>query len=188
MSKPDDARALRSRQALRAALLELLADHPLHEITIRDITARAGLSYPVFFRRYGRKEELLAEVAEEEVRGLMAQTYPVLEGQGPEAGLTEVCNYIRARKALWKSLLTTGAAPTMRAEFARLSAQYGTNGPRANPWLPVSLASAFVSAAMFEVLVWWMEQADDYPTDNVIAFLRHLVVQPTMTQHEIKLV
>lgn len=188
MSKPDDARALRSRQALRSALLALLADRPLHEITIRDITARAELSYPVFFRRYGSKEELLAEVAEEEVRGLMAQTYPVLEKQGPDAGLTEVCGYIQARKALWKSLLTTGAAPAMREEFARLSAKYGAEGPRANPWLPISLASAFVTAAMFEVLVWWLEQPEDYPVENVMTFLRHFVVRPTMEGHDIKLV
>lgn len=188
MSKPDDARALRSRQALRAALLEMLADRPLHEITIRDITARAGLSYPVFFRRYGSKEELLAEVAEEEVRGLLARTYPVMEAEGTDAGLLATCTYIKSHRGLWKALLTTGAAPAMRQEFARISSQYGAAGPRANPGLPVSLATAFVTAAMFEVLVWWMEQPDDYPVENVMAFLRHLVVRPAMDGQDIKLV
>jgi len=188
MSRPDDARALRSRQALRSALLDLLAERSLHEITIRDITSRAGVSYPVFFRRYGSKEELLSEVAAEEVRNLMARTFPVMEASGVDSSLAEVCAYIQAHRALWTALLTTAAAPAMRQEFARLSAQYGDSGPRANPWLPVSLASAFVTAAMFEVLVWWMEQPDDYPVENVMAFLRHLVVRPTMTQHEIKLV
>ncbi|MEJ6010401.1 TetR/AcrR family transcriptional regulator [Novosphingobium aquae] len=188
MSKPDDARALRSRQALRNGLLELLGERPLHEITIRDITGRAGVSYPVFFRRYGSKEELLAEVAAEEVRNLMARTYPVLEAEGPDASLGAICAHIQANRALWTSLLTTGAAPAMREEFARLSAEYGVTGPRANPWLPVPLASAFVSAGIFEILVWWLAQPEDYPVQNVIAFLNHLVVQPTIFAKEITLV
>ncbi|WP_310535165.1 TetR/AcrR family transcriptional regulator [Novosphingobium sp.] len=188
MSKPDDARALRSRQALRNGLLDLLGERPLHEITIRDITGRAGVSYPVFFRRYGSKEELLAEVAAEEVRNLMARTYPVLEAEGPDASLGAICAHIQANRALWTSLLTTGAAPAMREEFARLSAEYGVTGPRANPWLPVPLASAFVSAGIFEILVWWLAQPEDYPVQNVIAFLNHLVVQPTIFAKEIKLV
>ncbi|WP_310532437.1 TetR/AcrR family transcriptional regulator [Novosphingobium sp.] len=188
MSKPDDARALRSRQALRNGLLDLLGERPLHEITIRDITGRAGVSYPVFFRRYGSKEELLAEVAAEEVRNLMARTYPVLEAEGPDASLGAICAHIQANRALWTSLLTTGAAPAMREEFARLSAEYGVTGPRANPWLPVPLASAFVSAGIFEILVWWLAQPEDYPVQNVIAFLNHLVVQPTIFAKEIKLI
>ena len=188
MSKPDDARALRSREALRTGLLELLGERPLHEITIRDITGRAGVSYPVFFRRYGSKEELLAEVAAEEVRNLMARTYPVLEAEGPDASLGAICAHIQANRALWTSLLTTGAAPAMREEFARLSAAYGVSGPRANPWLPVPLASAFVSAGIFEILVWWLAQPENYPVQTVIAFLNHLVVQPTIFAKDIKLV
>lgn len=187
MSKPDDARALRSREALKAALLALLEERQFHEITIRDITIRAGVSYPVFFRRYGAKEELLRDLASEEVRRLLRISYPALQSGTPEGSLAELCRYVDEHRTLWKSLLTTEAANAMRSEFAHISAGIGELDSRANPWLPVSLASRFVASGVFEILSWWLSQPDDYPIRNVLAFLRQLIVEPTLTAQEVEL-
>lgn len=187
MSKPDDARALRSREALKAALLALLEERQFHEITIRDITIRAGVSYPVFFRRYGAKEELLRDLASEEVRRLLRISYPALQSGTPEGSLAELCRYVDEHRTLWKSLLTTEAANAMRSEFAHISAGIGELDNRANPWLPVSLASRFVASGVFEILSWWLSQPDDYPVRNVLAFLRQLIVEPTLTAQVVEL-
>lgn len=188
MSRPNDARALRSREALRQGLLSLVEERPFHEITIRDITNRAGVSYPVFFRRYASKEELLGDLAAEEVRNLLAHTYPLTNEASPKGSLHEMCAYVQARRSLWKSLLTTGAAAAMREEFARIAAEIGQTGPRSNPWLPVSLASAFVAAGIFEILAWWLAQPDDYPMRNIEIFLDRLVARPTALAQDVKLV
>ena len=81
MSRPNDARALRSQEALRNALLELVEDRPFDQVSIRDITNVAGVSYPVFFRRYASKEQLLEDIATEEVRRMLALTSPILDEQ-----------------------------------------------------------------------------------------------------------
>ena len=62
---PTDARQVRSRSALAAALLELLEERPFDQLTIREITARAGTGYATFFRHYPDKEALLHDVAAE---------------------------------------------------------------------------------------------------------------------------
>jgi len=187
MSRPDDARALRSREALKNALLALLEERQFHEITIRDITNRAGVSYPVFFRRYGAKEELLSDIASAEVRNLLNRSYPALKSGSPEKSLGELCMYVDEHRALWKSLLTTEAASAMRSEFAHISAGIGELDNRANPWLPVSLASRFVASGVFEILAWWLSQPDDYPIRNVLAFLNQLIVEPTLVSRPIEL-
>jgi AcrR family transcriptional regulator len=74
MSTPNDPWALRCRQALRTALLTLIDQRLFDQITIRDITNAAGVSYPVFFRRYATKDDLLEDVAAEEVRALPPQS------------------------------------------------------------------------------------------------------------------
>lgn len=187
MSRPDDARALRSREALQGALLALLEERQFHEITIRDVTTCAGVSYPTFFRRYGSKEELLEDIAAAEVRRLLGTTYPSLEPDSPEKSLRELCAYVQQHRALWKSLLTTQAAGAMRIEFARISADIGNSqhAGRMNPWLPVSLASRFVASGVFEILAWWLSQEEDYPVRNVVAFLMQLIVEPTLVSHEV---
>lgn len=179
MSRPNDARALRSREALRAGLLALLQEQPFHQISIRDITNKAGVSYPVFFRRYGNKEELFADLAAEEVRNLLTRTYPMLEHSQAPGGIHEMCAYVQERRTLWKALLTTGGASAMRDEFTRISAEIGHTGLRSNPWLPVSLASSFVATGILEILTWWLNQPDDYPIRNIEIFLDRLIVRPT---------
>jgi len=189
MSRPDDARALRSREALQGALLTLLEERQFHEITIRDITNRAEVSYPTFFRRYGTKEELLEDIAAGEIRRLLTTTYANLELNSPEKSLRQLCQYVQDHRKLWKSLLTTQAEVAMRIEFARISAGIGNDQQaiRMNPWLPVSLASRFVATGVLEILGWWLSQDEDYPVRNIVAFLMQLIVEPTLVSHEVEL-
>lgn len=173
--RPHDLRVVKSRQALRMGLLRLLERRNLENITIKDITNEAGVSYPVFFRQFASKEELLADLATNEVRMLLEQTYATFDPASSSS--RALCLYVQGHKAVWRSLLTTGAASAMRAEFARVSAEIGYSGHRANPWLPVELASGFVASGVFEVLAWWLSQPDGYSVEKAIKLLDALVIR-----------
>ncbi|MEJ2408710.1 MAG: helix-turn-helix domain containing protein [Novosphingobium sp.] len=60
---PTDARWIRSRKALNAALPALLEERAFDQLTIREITARTSTGYATFFRHYPDKEALLNDVA-----------------------------------------------------------------------------------------------------------------------------
>lgn len=187
LSRPHDRRAVKSREALRTALLRLLESRPLDQITIKEITTEAAVSYPVFFRQFFSKEELLADLATDQVRELLRHTYPTLDVAAPSSSLAELCNYVEEHRGLWRSLLTTGAAPAMRAEFASIAAEIGNTAPRTNPWLPVELASAFAASGIFEILAWWLGQREDYPVANVVKLLDTLIVRSMMVPQDIRL-
>ncbi len=51
--------ALRSRKALAKALIHLLLERPLKDITIEDITSSAGLSRQTFYTNFSQKEDIL---------------------------------------------------------------------------------------------------------------------------------
>ena len=78
MSTVADARVVRSREALREAMVELAAELPLDAITVRAIAARAGVGYATFFRHYSDKETLLADVAQQLTQEFLAQVAPLL--------------------------------------------------------------------------------------------------------------
>jgi AcrR family transcriptional regulator len=187
LSRPDDPRALKSRKALRDALLVLLEERSFEQITIKELTAAASVSYPVFFRQFADKEELLADLAANEVRALLALTHPIVDEAVAMNNLREMCRYVQQRRSLWKSLLTAGAASTMRGEFARISAEIARAGPQANPWLPVELASSFVAAGIFEILAWWLNQPQAYPIGNVARILNALIARPLTVPQNIQL-
>ena len=184
--KPDDARAHRSVEALRAAFLELIETRPFEAVTIRDITAAAGVSYPTFFRRFAGKEELLADIATSEVRQLLALGEEAM-GQGGRSSPAAMCAHVAAHRQLWRTLLTGGAAAAMRTEFMAISREIAESRPRINPWIPVDLAVPFVAGGIFEILAWWMRQPDDYPVGNVVTLLDALVVDVTARPRPISL-
>lgn len=187
MSRPEDARALRSRDALQIALLALIDERPLEHISIRDITNRAGVSYPVFFRRYANKEELLNDIATGEIRQLLSLTSPIFEGSKQTESLKALCAYIDEQRGLWTRLLTGGAASAMREEFRRIAKEIGDTREQANPWLPRDLAASFVVAGLFEILAWWLRQPIDYPIENVITMIDALVVRATARPLDVQL-
>lgn len=185
--RPQDARAVRSREALRGALLLLVEAKPFEQIAIKEITERAGVSYPVFFRQFSSKEELLEDVAAGEVRNLLSRTNTALISQNIEQNLFEMCDYVNQRRTLWTTLLTGGAASVMRAEFTRISNDIRESRERANPWLPAELATAFVVNGLFEILSWWLRQPDNYPIGNVVKLIDVLIVRSTMQPVDIEL-
>lgn len=69
-SKPDP-RILRSTAALRAALLQLMAQKPFHDVTITDIVKQAGYNRGTFYANYGTKEELLNDMIEDKIQDLL---------------------------------------------------------------------------------------------------------------------
>ncbi len=177
MSRPNDARALKSREALQAALLSLVEERPFNQVSIRDITTRAGVSYPVFFRRYAAKEQLLGDIATEEVRKLLSLTAPIFDADQQEESVRALCAYVSDHRQLWSQLLTGGAAPIMRDEFKRIAREIGGTRQPANPWLPTDLAAAFVVSGLFEILAWWLSQPDDYPIEKVVRIIEILIVR-----------
>lgn len=184
--RPDGLRAQRSIEALRAALLKLIEVKSIDEITIRNITDTAGLSYPTFFRRFARKEELLEDVAAAEVREVLSLGRTALQDGGSGSGEL-LCNYVYAHRRLWRTLLTGGASGVMRVEFMRIAKEIADSRAPSNPWLPADLAVGFVTGGIVEVLTWWMNQPDDYPLGNVIKLFDALIVDNTSRPRDIRL-
>lgn len=173
-----DLRMLRTRQALRRALLALLDRNQLDQITIRDIVAEAGVGYATFFRHHASKEELLNEIAAEQVGSLMALTLPLLDPTDTRVSCLALAKYVDKHRALWSALLTGGAAGALRAEFIRLAQEAAAN-VRSNEWIPVELGAVYGVTATIEILTWWLRRpAGEYTPEQVAEFIDRLVVAP----------
>jgi AcrR family transcriptional regulator len=173
-----DARILRSREALRRGLLALLEKKQFEQITIRDIAAQAKVGYATFFRHHPSKEDLLGEIAAEEIAQLMALTLPLLDARDTRVSCLALCNYVDQHRVLWSVLLAGGAAATLRAELIRLARQWAPK-VRTSRWIPVELGTVSGVAATIEILSWWLHRpAGEYSAEQVAEFLDRLVVAP----------
>jgi AcrR family transcriptional regulator len=170
---------VRSQKALNDALLALLEEKPFDQITIREISARAGTGYATFFRHYPTKEALLGDVASEEISGLLALSLPILAEAKSLESTRVLCGHVGEHRKLWQALLAGGAAGIVRDEFIR-QARLLPAGSSQLDWLPSDLGVVHGTGAMIDGLAWWLTVGTDLSADAIAAILHRLVIAPLM--------
>jgi AcrR family transcriptional regulator len=178
LSTASDARAVRTREALRRALLGLLKRKPLDQITIRDIAAAARVGYTTFFRHHPTKEALLDAVAATQINRLIELTLPSADAGDTRAASMALCRYVHQHRTLWAVLLTGGAAPILREQF--MSQSRALAAPRARPghWVPADVSVLLVISGTLEVLTWWLSQKRPWSVVKAAELHDRLVVSP----------
>jgi AcrR family transcriptional regulator len=171
---------LRTRAALRQALLALIERKPFDDITIRDIVATAAIGYATFFRHFPTKAALLDEVAADQIDRLTAMSIPALSSGGPRASSMAICSYVNEHRAVWSALLTGGAAGAMREEFSRVARLSAERQIQTVSWLPVELSVLYGVSAIVEILTWWLRQRKPLPVAQIAEILDRLVISPTV--------
>jgi len=177
-----DARAARSRDAMRAALLRLLESHALDEITIRHIAAEAGVGHATFYRHYGTKDELLDDVAAAEMDRLIEVSLAALGSNDSAAASLVVCSYVHEHWSLWSSLLTGGAAAAMKEELLKLTRDIASGWTPIPHRLPTDLRIALATATVIEILVWWLRQENPMPVEEIAKIFEEVVVVPLVSE------
>ena len=181
---PADARQLRSRSALTGALLALLEDRAFDQLTVREITARAGTGYATFFRHYPTKEALLGDIAADEIAELLARTIQIMVDNGSYESTEAVCAHVWRHRRLWSALLTGGARGMVREEFIRQARDLQPDDRHRIEWLPADLGVLHGAGATIDVLAWWLEQEKPYEVHDVAEILHRLVIAPlTGSEH-----
>jgi len=175
-----DPRAVRTRAVLRSALLQLLERKSLERVTIREITATAGIGYVTFFRHHPTKEALLHEVAAEQVRRLIELMLPALDARDPRTASIALCRYVDGHRKLWSTLLTGGAAPVLKEELVRLAGEVADSRSDPDNWLPPELAIAFNVTSTIELLSWWLRQRRPVSIERVAQIHERIIIAPTL--------
>ena len=175
-----DARSLRSQEALRAALLRLIEAKPFVEISLRDIAAEAGVSYPTVFKHFASKEALFEDLAREEISDFFQQTLTD-DARAPDWRPGEQMRlYVSERRGLWRTLLTAGAVEAMRSEFLRIGREKASARPVLPHGFPVDMVSGVVVSGLFEIIAWWLAQGEDGESADVATMLETLVLEPVL--------
>jgi AcrR family transcriptional regulator len=183
-STAKDARVVRTRESLRRALLELLQTSSFESITIREIAATAGIGYTTFFRHHPTKESLLDEIAAEEMRRLLEFVQSGFDTEDTRAASLALFNYVDRHRALWSTLLTGGAASTLRDEFIRVSKRVAEDAGRSADWLPAEVGIVLVASGTIELLAWWLAQRRPAPVEQVATIYERVVLSPVYHAHD----
>ena len=173
-----DARKRRTRAALRSAMLDLLTRKSFEQIQILDLTGAAKVGYATFFRHYASTVAVLEEIATDEIRALLAMTIPVFQHTDSVATVRALCQYVFARRLLWRTLLTGGAAHSVRAEFVRQARVWSRDMVGKTTRVPQDLGTACAAGATLDALAWWLEGDLSHTVDEMAGFIDRLIITP----------
>ena len=180
-----DARTVRTRQALRTALLRLLESRPLADITILDICDLAEVGYTTYFRHHPTKESLLDDVAAEEIAHLVGLTLPLAEAANTLTAGVALFTYVEAHRELWSTLLTGGAEGAMRNEFLRISREIAATRGREDHWPPADLVTILVVSSTIELLSWWLRQKKPLSIQEMADIHERIIIHPAIHMERI---
>jgi AcrR family transcriptional regulator len=180
-----DARAVRTREALRQALLRLLDLKPFEQITIREICEMADVGYTTFFRHHPTKESVLNDVAAEQIGRLVGLALPVADASDTRSASIALCTYVDEHRKLWSTLLTGGAAGAMRDEFLRLSRQIAATRARPGAWPPPDIAIILVVSSTIELLSWWLRNSKPLTIQQVAEIHERVIIAPAVNAEKL---
>lgn len=175
-----DRRIVRTRQALRKALFELIQEKSYDTVSVEDITQRANLGRATFYLHYKDKDDLLLEefvdIAQERVRVLSEVPFSDWEAGERAAGqsndkqpimpLLKIFEHAAANASLYRALLHGENLPRMEARIRALVATSIAQIAEAKrqpapdllpPQIPVDLLAAYFSGALLSSLTWWLD-------------------------------
>lgn len=174
VSEKMDARQIRSRDALHTAFLDLLEHKSMDQISIREISVKAGIGHATFYRHYPTKDALLNDLAAEQIRRLVDIALPALGSLDTRhKAYLELTRHIQAHRQLWTTLLTGGASSAVKEELLRIARQVASisNYPPENKELPEDLKVILAVSSMLEILSWWLRQEDAMEPSQIANYL-----------------
>lgn len=177
-----ETRTTRTRPALGAALLSLLEEKTFEQITVREITSRAGIGYATFFRHYPDKESLLNDLAARQISQLLTMTFPILYTVDSRASAQALCAYVWENRKLWTVVLTGGAAGTLKDEFVRQAQRLAAGAPQVNSDIPSDLKVVVPIAGVLEILAWWLKQPDPPTVKRMAELVDELIIAPSASR------
>lgn len=177
-ARRDDARVLKTRAALGAALLALLAERAFPEISITMLVERAGVGYATFFRHYRSPQELLLAMADTKVDALIDALLPV-SGDGA-MGMRLLARHVDADRTFFHALLSGAGDEVREAVRHRVLARAAeVNGPMPMRIRP-DIALLHITGTVIATVRWWLSEAPELSVEAAGALLHDLAIAPVI--------
>ena len=173
-----DARVVRTRAALRSALIALLTKNDFPDITVAMIVDEAEVGYATFFRHFADPTALLNDIADATISEFMTTMMPTLLSADRLKVTRALVDFIADRTALCRALLIGGGEVVRRDAMAR-SIEHGTALPMIfDPDIPLDLAVTHAVNAIFASVAWWLGPGRGMKRDKFAEMLERLAMAP----------
>ncbi|MBL7497157.1 TetR/AcrR family transcriptional regulator [Frankia sp. CNm7] len=182
--QPLDRRIRRTRSALERALLDLIAERDLVQISVSDVTKRADVNRTTFYEHYTDVHDLAASACTAMFDELIATSPVIAPSRAPARQLRErealvrVLTHIRDRARLYRALLgEDGSARVINHLQQRLAISLHVNLTRPGAGthaddpaeIPYDPTAALLAGALLGLVLDWLRHGCPGTPEHVCA-------------------
>ena len=168
----NDRRVVRSKQALKEALLQLMGDKSFSSISITEIVEVANYNRGTFYTHYENKEalldEVLAELIEELIKAFRApyDQVELLRIDELSANSIKIFEHLYVRRDVYSVLFHSDVLPMVKEKMFTAVKRISNEDlvhehGRINP----ELMQAYTMHALMGLIFYWIESGFPYPPD-----------------------
>lgn len=193
-----DRRIQRTRQALHAALLELIKEKEYDTISTEEVTERANVGRATFYLHYKDKEDLLleeySEMANAKAQALSeipfsawfpmqeAEENDLMKSDAPRP-LLMVFQHIKENSELYYILLKSAKSNRIVERIRKINTEaivkFVDTKLKTDPLpiffkVPVDFFAAYFSGALLSTVDWWLEEGMHHTPEEITKMFRSL--------------
>lgn len=166
-----DRRIRKSQEAIKKALIELMAEREFDQITLQDISDKADVSRRTIYLHYMDKFDLLDKLIEEHISNIRE----ICERTDDDTGYSEMglvwFEYFRQHTLFFSALLGSKGSPFFRQRFLEFflgelekDNSISGNGKAEQPE-DRNVDIQFLGSAIVGVVEWWFRNGQPLPPD-----------------------
>ncbi len=183
-----ERRRQQSREQLKTAAAELLAESGYVNLTIRAITDRADLGYGTFYLHFADKDDVVWAVMHELGEIFMGEMNRRLEGvpfpRREYLSWVYLFEYMGQYKAGFVSLFGRDGSAVLLQRYQDYIAALHEYNLRAGHFssaldVPPEVLSQFMAGALTRLLLWWCETTNDYTPKQMADILYQIAFRQT---------
>lgn len=183
MMRPLDVRQVRTRLALRSAMLELAQNVPFEDITVADIVFQARVSQATFYRHYKDKNALLGDLARHFTNELAHKITPEVVVADSRMAALSLCTFLEENRAVCTALLSQGAKSAIFDDILKHAVDNSEkSGITEEIWLPHSLGPVYMVTTILTLVGWWLHRGKSVTALEISELIDRLVFVPVLSQ------
>jgi len=163
-----DRRVVRTREALRDALIALMVERGWDEVGIRDVCARASVGRSTFYTHFADKEELLLSGYDDLRR--MLRSVGRGESRKPLAFTRGLLEHAHDNKRMFRALVGKRSSQVAQTRFLQLVVELTREDLAGNGETTVQ----YVAGAFFQLLIWWVDSRSALSPEEIDAIFQRL--------------
>jgi AcrR family transcriptional regulator len=181
-----DARTRRTHERLGMALLELMREKPMSDVTVQEVLDRAAVGRSTFYLHFKDKNDLLMSQLEYFLEHMSTMLSARNERSQRVAPVTEMFDHLASQEKLWRGIAESGRLN----DFFELAQGYFTRGierrlkesKRAQKIPPQELhvRAIALSGSLLSLLRWWMDNPSKIPAIEMDTMFHHMVWENAM--------